>query len=111
MSDAKLLVAVPKLNGTNYHLWQFKMQLLLRSKGLWKIVSGGMPKLTPDPKSLTSNSKGKGKVLESSTKALGTEIIISKEEATTSKKDEKALRMISATIEVGYDSRIKCCTT
>ena len=130
MSDSKSLVAVPKLNGSNYHIWQFKMQSLLRSKGLWTLVSKGTPALTTvitdTPGSTHLDPKGKGKANEdasasSSSSSLPgslperpTEDPASTTEevvATPTEKDEKALWMITATIDEGYDSRIRRCKT
>lgn len=31
---------IEKFNGTNFHLWKFKIQMILEEKDLWDIVSG-----------------------------------------------------------------------
>eukprot|EP00112_Aurelia_sp_Birch-Aquarium-sp1_P016297 Seg3683.4 transcript_id=Seg3683.4/GoldUCD/mRNA.D3Y31 product="Copia protein" protein_id=Seg3683.4/GoldUCD/D3Y31 len=31
---------IDKFDGTNFHLWKFKMQMVLEDKDLWGIVSG-----------------------------------------------------------------------
>ena len=31
---------IDKFDGTNFHLWKFKMQMVLEDKDLWSIVSG-----------------------------------------------------------------------
>lgn len=34
------LVRIDKFDGKNFHLWKFKMQMVLEDKDLWGIVSG-----------------------------------------------------------------------
>ena len=34
------LSRIEKFNGENFHLWKFKMQMVLEDKDLWGIVSG-----------------------------------------------------------------------
>ncbi|KND02134.1 uncharacterized protein SPPG_02628 [Spizellomyces punctatus DAOM BR117] len=36
--DTKLMME--KFNGMNYHLWKFKMTMLLKEKGLWGVIEG-----------------------------------------------------------------------
>ena len=31
---------IDKFDGTNYHLWKFKMQMVLEEKDLWDVVDG-----------------------------------------------------------------------
>ncbi len=37
---------ITKFVGKNFHLWKFKMQMLLKDKECWSIVSGTKVKLT-----------------------------------------------------------------
>jgi hypothetical protein len=37
---------ITKFVGENFHLWKFKMQMLLKDKELWSIVLGTKVKLT-----------------------------------------------------------------
>jgi transposase InsO family protein len=36
--------AIEKLNGDNFHIWKFKMQMVLEEKDLWDIVTGDEPR-------------------------------------------------------------------
>ena len=31
---------ISKLDGTNFHAWKFKMQMVLEERDLWEVVSG-----------------------------------------------------------------------
>lgn len=37
--------SVCKLNNSNYHLWKYKLELLLIKEGLWEVVSEQRPDL------------------------------------------------------------------
>ena len=39
-SEDSASLRIDKFNGENFHLWKFKMQMVLEEKDLWGIVSG-----------------------------------------------------------------------
>ena len=39
-SEDSASIRIDKFNGENFHLWKFKMQMVLEEKDLWGIVSG-----------------------------------------------------------------------
>jgi len=45
MGSQGLACMIAKFVGENFHLWKFKMQMLLEDKELWSIVSGTKVKL------------------------------------------------------------------
>ena len=48
---------VPLLTSSNYYLWSRKLELILRSKGLWQIVSGKETRPTDETQSLKFDQK------------------------------------------------------
>ena len=40
-TDADTRITIAKFDGENFHLWKFKMQMMLKNKGLWDTVEGG----------------------------------------------------------------------
>lgn len=38
-----LRTSFAKLNEDNYHLWKFKLELILRKEGLWEFVTNPVP--------------------------------------------------------------------
>ena len=37
-----------KLNADNYHLWKYKLELVLRKEGLWNLVNNAVPSVPDD---------------------------------------------------------------
>ena len=50
--ESKGLKMVDKFNGVNFHLWKFKMEMVMAKKELWEIVDGSEepPPSSSDPK-------------------------------------------------------------
>ena len=40
-TDSDTRVTIAKFDGENFHLWKFKMQMMLKNKGLWDTLEGG----------------------------------------------------------------------
>ncbi len=38
---------IPKFIGENFHLWKFKIELILQAVSLWDIVTGDEPRPAP----------------------------------------------------------------
>jgi hypothetical protein len=48
--DSRMLTAVTRLDGQNYHDWKFAVSMLMRAKGCWEVVSGAALKPEGDTK-------------------------------------------------------------
>lgn len=43
MADTNAAFGIPKLNNSNYQIWKFKVEKLLKREGTWKAISGTRP--------------------------------------------------------------------
>jgi len=49
--------SISRLNGDNYHDWKFAVSMLMRSRGCWNVVSGGIKKADADAADWTKKAE------------------------------------------------------